>query len=345
MMAVDSSNALHVTQDFGRTWTKVDDNIASYQWADQKWDTNTLMIYYTTNNPDQTVNLFTSAPPFTTHQEFDPGFGPHDAFLLHGPYVFAQRTDNGKVNLYVSHMRKPFKLARIPTPYNHQNYLVNNIDELLALVVIEHEGGFYNLYLSDTTGMDYTLSLRDLVVERGNSGGYQLDLEIIDGVNGTLIANQYVRDDPSQQNAPIRTLISLDNGGIWELILPPDYDVNGRALNCEPPSCSLHLHMDTTNYARLGVFSTDSAPGLIVAHGSANRTLLDNPDLYISRDGGITWEETLAGSWGVNVADHGGLLVAARDYHQEQSRELMYSCNEGYSWLSFEFSTVRSYTV
>ena len=79
--------------------------------------------------------------------------------------------------------------------------------------------------------------------------------------------------------------------------------------------------------------------------GSANRTLLDNPDLYISRDGGITWEETLAGSWGVNVADHGGLLVAARDYHQEQSRELMYSCNEGYSWLSFEFSTVRSYTV
>ena len=152
---------------------------SSFPRADQKWDTNTLMIYYTTNNPDQTVNLFTSAPPFTTHQEFDPGFGPHDAFLLHGPYVFAQRTDNGKVNLYVSHMRKPFKLARIPTPYNHQNYLVNNIDELLALVVIEHEGGFYNLYLSDTTGMDYTLSLRDLVVERGNSGGYRLDLEIV----------------------------------------------------------------------------------------------------------------------------------------------------------------------
>ena len=80
-----------------------------------------------------------------------------------------------------------------------------------------------------------------------------------------------------------------------------------------------------------------------VLTGIAGETLTDNPDLYISRDGGITWEETLAGSWGVNVADHGGLIVAARDYHQEMSSELMYSCNEGYTWTSFRFSTVRGY--
>ena len=40
----------------------------------------------------------------------------------------------------------------------------------------------------------------------------------INGVNGTLIANQNVRDDPSQQNPPVRTLITLDNGGFWELV-------------------------------------------------------------------------------------------------------------------------------
>ena len=40
----------------------------------------------------------------------------------------------------------------------------------------------------------------------------------IEGVNGTLIANQYVRDSPSQTNAPKRTLITLDNGGYWELV-------------------------------------------------------------------------------------------------------------------------------
>ena len=35
------------------------------------------------------------------------------------------------------------------------------------MVVIEHEGGFYNLYLSDTTGVYFSLSLRDVVVENG----------------------------------------------------------------------------------------------------------------------------------------------------------------------------------
>ena len=79
--------------------------------------------------------------------------------------------------------------------------------------------------------------------------------------------------------------------------------------------------------------------------GNANRTLSDDPELYISRDGGVTWEETLAGSWGVNVADHGGLMVAARDYHQQQSTELKYSCNEGYSWSSFTFSPVSYLTI
>ncbi|CAI7997763.1 VPS10 domain-containing receptor SorCS2 [Geodia barretti] len=203
------------------------------------------------------------------------------------------------------------------------------------MVIIQHEGGFYNLYLSDSTGMDYSLSLRDIVVVRGI-----VDLELIEGVNGTLVANQYVRDSPSQTNAPKRTLITLDNGGYWELLIPPDVDVDGRALNCRPPVCSLHLHMDSSAYARLGVYSTPSAPGLIIAHGSANATLLSEPDLFISRDGGVTWEQTLKGSWGVGVADHGGLLVAAKDYHQtNQSSVLQYSCNEGYSWNTFHFSS------
>lgn len=34
-------------------------------------------------------------------------------------------------------------------------------------MIIEHEGNFYNLYLSDKTGVYYSLSLRDLVVDFG----------------------------------------------------------------------------------------------------------------------------------------------------------------------------------
>ena len=79
--------------------------------------------------------------------------------------------------------------------------------------------------------------------------------------------------------------------------------------------------------------------------GNIGKELSVNPDLYISRDGGVSWEQTLAGSWGVNVADHGGLMVAAKDYHQEPSTVLKYSCNEGYNWTDFTFIDVSLNTV
>ena len=83
----------------------------------------------------------------------------------------------------------------------------------------------------------------------------------------------------------------------------------------------------------------------LLLSGNIGGNLTVNPDLYISRDGGVQWEQTLVGSWGVNVADHGGLLVAARDYHQNYSQELMYSCNEGQSWNSFIFANVGPFSL
>ena len=82
----------------------------------------------------------------------------------------------------------------------------------------------------------------------------------------------------------------------------------------------------------------DSAPGIIVAHGTIGSQLGKNPDLYISRDGGVSWAQTLNGSYGVTVVDHGGLLVAADDYHKEPSSALLYSCDEGLSWSSYTYS-------
>ena len=52
----------------------------------------------------------------------------------------------------------------------------------------------------------------------------------------------------------------------------------------------------------------------------------------------MTWSLTLQGSWGVTVVDSGGLLVAAKDFHQPASRELMYSCDEGLNWREFTFT-------
>ena len=45
------------------------------------------------------------------------------------------------------------------------------------------------------------------------------------------------------------------------------------------------------------------------------------------------------------MLDHGGLIVAAKDYHQQDhSSVLMYSCNEGSTWTSYTFSN-RDMTI
>ena len=46
--------------------------------------------------------------------------------------------------------------------------------------------------------------------------------------------------------------------------------------------------------------------------------------------------------------DHGGLIIAAQDYHQffsSPSKVLKYSCNEGKTWTSFTFSNRNTVVV
>ena len=53
-------------------------------------------------------------------REFDPALGKHDDFLLVGPYIFAQQTVDDVITLLVSHNRKPFKMAKIPSTEEHR---------------------------------------------------------------------------------------------------------------------------------------------------------------------------------------------------------------------------------
>lgn len=58
-----------------------------------------------------------------------------------------------------------------------QNYIVSHIDQQQAMVIVEHLSTQYNLYISDATGVYFTLSLPDIVTE---SSGIDLELVIMD---------------------------------------------------------------------------------------------------------------------------------------------------------------------
>ena len=114
---------------------------------------------------------------------------------------------------------------------------------------------------------------------------------------------------------------------------------------------------------------------VVLFAGTAGSKLAGKPDLYISRDGGVTWQlvcvcvcvgvcvyrfpflspftspplpspplpspslQTLEKAWGVNLMDYGGVIVAAKDYTQEPSHVIKYTCQEGLpaQWQEYTF--------
>lgn len=51
---------------------------------------------------------------------------------------------------------------------------MSHINQQQALVIVQHNSGHFNLYLSDVTGVYFSLSLPDIV-----NDGSQFDLELV----------------------------------------------------------------------------------------------------------------------------------------------------------------------
>ena len=61
----------------------------------------------------------------------------------------------------------------------------------------------------------------------------------------------------------------------------------------------------------------------------------DQVNTYLTRDGGLTWDEVKKGSHIYEIGDHGGLIVMASD--QEATNTLYYSWDEGLTWTDYRF--------
>ncbi|GJD12220.1 Vacuolar protein sorting/targeting protein 10 [Galdieria sulphuraria] len=211
---------------------------------------------------------------------------------------------------------------------------------LAVLHGVEDSKPFYNLYLSDSTGTRFSLSLRRAIFE---------DFSLIRGVQGMMLTNAY---DPeaSHLDRP-RTLLSFDNGGAWhrlimnESAVPHFYfykrDVQNNKYYLAPPNSELLLFGSAlSNYEEYhfeSAYSLNTTSGYILAHG----VLLPGPDatlrsdtasLWLSSNGGITWLEISSpGQYIFEYGDYGSLIVYSP---MEKTDFIRYSWTGGISWLS-----------
>lgn len=116
----------------------------------------------------------------------------------------------------------------------------------------------------------------------------------------------------------VKTYITHNKGGKWELIRAPPEDSEGSKLisGCLiEEGCSLNLHIYSSNGVFPPPYSQESAIGLILAVGNVGKNLnrfnADKLNTYLSRDGGLNWIEVKKGPYIYEYGDHGGLIVMA----------------------------------
>uniref|UniRef100_A0A8C1UDI4 Sortilin related VPS10 domain containing receptor 3b n=1 Tax=Cyprinus carpio TaxID=7962 RepID=A0A8C1UDI4_CYPCA len=159
--------------------------------------------------------------------------------------------------------------------------------QVLAAVQEWNENDTYSLYISDTPGVYFTRSLPNLRTSRGLAGNLIVDVYKVAGVSGLIIANK-------KEDAQMTTYITYNKGQTWSLLQPPTKDTTGHDINCNLPSCSLHLllQMSENPYTPDTISTKHSAPGIIVATGNIGPELsFSNTGMFISSDAGNTWRQ------------------------------------------------------
>uniref|UniRef100_A0A8C1UF46 PKD domain-containing protein n=1 Tax=Cyprinus carpio TaxID=7962 RepID=A0A8C1UF46_CYPCA len=193
----------------------------------------------------------------------------------------------------------------------------------------------YNLYISDTRGVYFTLALENVRTSRGLGGNSMIDLYEVAGIEGMLIANRKVENQ-------VKTYITYNKGRDWRLLQAPATDLAGNPIHCLLPFCSLHLQLQMSEnpYLSGSISTKSSAPGVIVATGNIGSELsYNNVAMFISSDAGNNWRQIFEEEHNVWFLDKGGALVAVKQ-PTVPTRHLWISFDEGRQWTRHSFSAM-----
>lgn len=364
VLGYDSSHPnkqLWKSDDFGETWVLIQEHVKAYFWGVEPFDPPTTVLVQR-HEPQGVSTVLSSTDFFQSEQNRKVILEQVDSFQLRDKYMFATTTrklfgshEPSSVQLWVSYNRQPMKAARFMTRHPITEYYIADASEDQVFVCVNHLNNVTHLYISDTQGLSFSLSLENVLYYSPEGSGSNTliryfanepfaDLHRVEGLRGVFIAT-LINGSVSEDN--MRSVITFDKGGTWELLQPPAADSLGGTVDCQlSKGCSLHLaqrwsQLLNIQLRRIPILSKDSAPGLIMATGSVGKNLANKPNVYVSSSAGARWKEALAGPHFYSWGDHGGILMAIPQ--GGSTTNLKFSTNEGETWTDFKFSDREVY--
>ncbi|XP_034404958.1 sortilin-related receptor [Cyclopterus lumpus] len=359
VLGYDSSHPnkqLWKSDDFGETWVLIQEHVKTYFWGVEPYDPPTTVLVQR-HEPQGVSTILSSTDFFQSEQNRTVILEQVDSFQLRDKYLFATTTrklfgrhDPSSVQLWVSYNRQPMKAAQFMTRHPITEFYIADASEDQVFVCVNYLNNVTHLYISDTQGLSFSLSLENVLYYSPEGSGNNTliryfanepfaDLHRVEGLRGVFIAT-LINGSASEDN--MRSVITFDKGGTWELLQPPAADSLGGTVDCQlGKGCSLHLaqrwsQLFDIQLRRMPILSKDSAPGLIMATGSVGRNLANKPNVYVSSSAGARWREALAGPHFYTWGDHGGILMAIA--RGGSTTHVKFSTNEGETWSDFQFS-------
>ena len=189
----------------------------------------------------------------------------------------------------------------------------------VSMIAVETSFGlpYGNLFQSASNDPNYWTSLRNIrMVDSGLPDFYKTD-----DLNGIYMANVFSDEyvGGAQEDSHTHTMITFDNGGLWNTVLTEDDQ-------------ELHLFL-TTEYVHAKPHSNENAVGIIYSLGNLGTVAepsIDDVDLYLSRSAGYRWVKVLEGSHFFNFNDHASLIIAMSG--PDVTGIVKYSWDQGITW-------------
>nr|XP_033480739.1 VPS10 domain-containing receptor SorCS1 isoform X3 [Epinephelus lanceolatus] len=340
ILAYSHDQKLYSSVEFGRRWQVVHERVAPnrFYWSKMGLDKEPGLIHLETSISEGQALYVTCKLQNCTDANKGkpfPGYIDPNSLVVQDEYVFVQVSAAGRPIYYVSAKRDVFTPMKLPKYTLPKDLHVISTDENRVVAAVQewNQNETYNLYVSDTSGVYYTLALESVVSSMGPEGNVMVDLYEVAGIKGMFLANK-------KTDNQVKTHITYNRGRDWRLLQAPSKDLRGNSIHCVLPYCSLHLHLHVSAnpYTSGNIASRDSAPGIIVASGSIGSELTtSNVSVFVTSDAGNTWRQIFDEEYAVLYLDQGGALVAIR-HTPLPIRHLWLSFDEGRQWNKYSFT-------
>jgi len=153
----------------------------------------------------------------------------------------------------------------------------------------------------------------------------------LSSVQGIYLVNQFRTDAAGVQH--LYSVMTRSNGALWDFIPPPADEACAN--------CSLHFYGSLSNTRTAGVITDFNNVGIIIGTGMVGPYLggIDQANVYISFDAGLTFSRFLSGNWYVKTLPASNYLIAI--HNTTDVNEIKYTQDYGKTWGTITLTDQR----